>query len=117
MSFTLQNNGQAGELVREEPYVVHKGKCRIQQLRRNNCMHQYRLVADLLEMSSVKKDLVILVDNILDMSQQCALVLQNASGIMGCIKKIMAYMMVFPLYSALGRPHQEYWSISLMRKG
>jgi len=51
------------------------------------------------------------------MSQQCALVLQNASGIMGCIKKIMAYMMVFPLYSALGRPHQEYWSISLMRKG
>lgn len=62
MSFSLQNNAQAGELIGEETYVVHKGKCRVQQLRRNNCMHQYRLVANLLEMSSVKKDLVNLVE-------------------------------------------------------
>ena len=34
-----------------------KGKHRVPHLRRNNCMHQYRLVADLLE-KSAEKDLV-----------------------------------------------------------
>ena len=48
-------------------------------------MHQYRLVADLLERSSAEKDLCILVDNRVAMSQQCALVAKKATGILGCI--------------------------------
>jgi len=50
-------------------------------------MHQYRLVADLLERSSAEKDLCILVDNRVAMSQQCVLVDKKAKGILGCIKK------------------------------
>ncbi|PKU44542.1 hypothetical protein llap_5149 [Limosa lapponica baueri] len=68
-------------------------------------MHQYRLGADLLESSSEEKDLGVLVDNRMTMSQQCGL------GILGCIKKSVdsrSREVILPLYSALVRPHQEY---------
>ena len=47
-------------------------------------MHQYRLGADLLESSSVEKDLGVPV-NQLTMSQKCALVAKKAYDILGCI--------------------------------
>ena len=53
-------------------------------------MHEYRLGPDLLERSSEEKDLGVLVDNRLTMSQQCALVAKKVSGFLGCVKKSMA---------------------------
>jgi len=49
----------------------NKSKCRVLHLERNNCIHQYRSGADLLERSSAEKDLGVLVDNTLAVSQQC----------------------------------------------
>ena len=52
----------------------NRGKCRILHLGRNNDMHQYRLGAGLLERSSAEKNLGVLVDSRLAMSQQCSVV-------------------------------------------
>ena len=102
--------GQAGELVREEPDEVYKGKCRVLHLGRNNHVHQYRLGDDLLGRNSAGRDLSVLVDNSLAMRNQRALVAKKTSGILGCIKKNVASRsreVSLPLYSALVRPHLE----------
>jgi len=89
----------------------NKGKCRVLHLGRNNLMHQYLLGVDLLESSSVERDLGVLVDDRLTMSQQCALAAKKPSGILGCTKKSVVSRLkkvLLPLYSALVRPHLEY---------
>jgi len=85
----------------------NKAKCRVLHLRKNNPMHQDRLGADLLEGSSVERDLEMLGDDKLTTSQQRALV-AKASGLLGCIKRSVARRLtevLLPLCSALVRPH------------
>jgi len=61
----------------------NNGKYRVLHLGRNNPMHQYRLGADLLESSSVERDLCALVDDKLTTTQLCALADKKANGILG----------------------------------
>ncbi|GAB0179396.1 mitochondrial enolase superfamily member 1 [Grus japonensis] len=85
----------------------NRGKCRVLHLGRNNPKHQYRLGVDLLEISSVEKDLVVLMDK-LTISQQCALVAKKANGILRCIKKTVASRLrEIILCPVLGSPVQE----------
>lgn len=54
---------------------------------RNNSGHQYMLGSMQMEISSAEKDLKVLVDTKVNISQQGALVANKANGIPGCLRK------------------------------
>jgi len=86
------------------------GKCRALHLQRNKPIHQYGLEASCLERNFAEKDLGVLVDIKVTMSQQCALAAKKTSSLLGCVRESVASRLrevILPLYSALVR---HIWS-------
>jgi len=90
----------------------NKAKGKVLHMGQDNPKHSYRLGGEWTERSPEEKDLRVLVDEKLNMTQQRVLTAQKANHILSCIKRSMASMsreVILPLYSALVRPHLEYF--------
>jgi len=87
-----------------------KAKCKVLHMGWGNPKHKYSMGGEWIEGSPEDENLGVLVDEKLNMTQQCVLTAQKAKHILGCINRSVTSRSreeVLPLYSALVRPHLE----------
>ncbi|GAB0180912.1 mitochondrial enolase superfamily member 1 [Grus japonensis] len=82
----------------------NKAKCKVLHMGQRNPKQNYRLGREWMESSPEEKDLGVLVDEKLNMTQK-------ANDVLGCIKSSVTSRLrevILLLYSTLVRPHLEY---------
>ncbi|KAJ7410019.1 hypothetical protein WISP_111285 [Willisornis vidua] len=88
----------------------NKAKCKVLHMGQGNARYQHKLQNEWIKSRSAEKDFGVLMNDSLDMSQQCTFAGKTANYILGCIKKSGASRLrkvVLPFNSTLMRAHLE----------
>jgi len=111
---------QTGEMGQREPHEVQQGEAQSHAYRKEQPRAPVHAGGPSSWKAAWRKRTI--VETKLNMSQQCALTAKKANGILGCTRKCIASRLrqvILPLYSALVRPHLEYfvhyWALQYKR--
>ena len=91
--------------------LFNNDECKVLHFGINNVKSEYTLGDQVLESVTMERDLGILIQDNLKVSEQCAKVVKTCNRILGMIKRSFTYRspcMIVTLYKSLIRPHLEY---------
>ena len=86
-------------------------KCKVMHFGYKNLNEDYTMGDKVLEVVNAERDLGVIVQDDLKVSQQCCKVVKTASKILGMINRSFSYKtqeIILQLYKSLVRPHVEY---------
>ena len=92
-------------------------KCTVIHMGKNNKEAVYKMGSNVLQKSTLERDLGIMISRTGKSSKQCALAVKKANGILGMIKRNIQFKskdVIVRLYKALVRPRLEYFDSGMV---